>query len=283
MSKEKYIRGIYMGEIKREEGIGIIIPSFKPQKYIEKCLDSLNKQTLDKEKFKVYIILNGPKEYFWDYLSRTLKTMDINIELVYIQECGVSKARNTGIMLNEFEYILFLDDDDFLSSNFLQDIFNYRKLDSIVFSNTISIDFQGNEKRDYLSNDFLNNYTKKNLGLLASRKQLSNSCGKLIPMDIVQKIRYKEDIFIGEDSLFMAMLSKNFKKTIYSNLSIIYYRTVRENSISRSNLTIKKIKNDIILAKYYLILLLKGYNFLFVITRVLATVKRNIKKYEGIF
>lgn len=136
-----------MEEIEKKRGIGIIIPSFRPQDYIKKCLDSLNFQTFDKNKFKVYMILNGEKEGYYKYLKILSQNLNLNIEIIHTFKKGVSHARNLGLDMNEYEYILFLDDDDFLSKNFLEDIYKYKKKDGIVFSNTISLTPEGKKKK----------------------------------------------------------------------------------------------------------------------------------------
>lgn len=265
----------------KKDGIGIIIPSYKPKNYIEKCLESLELQTFDKKNFKVYIILNGEKEVYFNYLKKVTKKFTFNLELIHIAKKGVSYARNLGIALNEYKYILFIDDDDFISKNFLKDIYIYRQENGIVFSNTISLNSEKGFELDYLGVDFLKNYKKDNISLLNSRKQLSNSCGKLISSKIILNIRYKENLSIGEDSLFMAMLSKNIRSIIYSSKEIIYYRNIRNDSCSRTKITFKKIKNDVYLIAYYLILLLKRYNKIFILSRILGTIKRNLILIKG--
>lgn len=266
-----------MEEIKRRKGIGIIIPSFQPKDYIKKCLDSLNFQTFDKNKFKVYVILNGEKGEYYRYLNKLSQTVSINIQIMHTFKKGVSHARNLGIEANEYEYILFLDDDDFLSKNFLKDIYEYRKSDGIVFSNTINLNFKGEKENGYLETDFLKNYKNKNINLFNSRKQFSNSCGKLISSKIIANIRYKENLSIGEDSLFMSMFSNKIKTLCYSDKEIIYFRNIRNDSASQSKVTVKKIKNDIFLIFYYTILIFKGYKTFFILSRILGTIKRNLK------
>ncbi len=57
--------------------ISIIIPSYKPANYLEKCLVSLENQTLTKDKYKVYIALNGPKDDFEKYILSLLYKIEI--------------------------------------------------------------------------------------------------------------------------------------------------------------------------------------------------------------
>ena len=43
-------------------GLTVIIPTYIPKDYLWDCLDSIEKQSLDKDKFQVIIVLNGEKE-----------------------------------------------------------------------------------------------------------------------------------------------------------------------------------------------------------------------------
>ena len=49
--------------------ISVIIPSFSPSFYIQDCLNSISNQTFGYDEFEVLIVLNGPKEPYWEYLN----------------------------------------------------------------------------------------------------------------------------------------------------------------------------------------------------------------------
>ena len=46
--------------------ISVIIPTYKPEKYIYDCLKSLEEQTISKDFFEVIIVLNGDKQPYYD-------------------------------------------------------------------------------------------------------------------------------------------------------------------------------------------------------------------------
>lgn len=49
--------------------VSVIIPTYKPGKYIEQCLKSLYSQTLSHNEFEVIIVLNGDKEPFFSKIN----------------------------------------------------------------------------------------------------------------------------------------------------------------------------------------------------------------------
>ena len=50
--------------------ISVILPSYKPQEYIWKCLDSLTSQTMDVNEYEIVIVLNGCNEPYYKTVSR---------------------------------------------------------------------------------------------------------------------------------------------------------------------------------------------------------------------
>ncbi|WNY31779.1 glycosyltransferase family A protein [Acinetobacter calcoaceticus] len=94
--------------------IEIIIPTYKPKEYFYECLSSLDNQKISFSKFRVVIVLNGPKEPYYSLILKWLEDFDFNVLLMHTDTSGVSHARN--IALNncdlDVDYVCFLDDDD---------------------------------------------------------------------------------------------------------------------------------------------------------------------------
>lgn len=111
--------------------IDIIIPVYNtPIKDLQKCLNSVANQTFDK--YKVYIIDDGSNGETKIYLDRYV--MDKEKFIVHhIENGGVSKARNYGLDISKNKYITFVDSDDTLEPNFLQESYN------IITSNNLDI------------------------------------------------------------------------------------------------------------------------------------------------
>lgn len=263
-----------MGEIKKKE-ISIIIPTYEPQEYLEQCLLSLLNQTLSIDKYEILIILNGKKEPYYSKLKKLYKE-NSSIKIFYTEKKGVSNARNLGISLTDTDYIIFVDDDDFVSKHFLKGLYEKKALDRVVFSNTLV--FQNNKKvtLDYLGRHFKNkNKNIKQKNLFYHRKQFSNSCGKLFPKKII-KCQFDNRFSKGEDSLFMAELSFYIKDISYSSKKSIYYRRIRNESASRkSEAKSCAIKRKIQLIVCYIKLLLQfKKNKAFIFSRIIAQIRK---------
>ena len=156
--------------------ISIIIPTYNPGEYFLDCINSICTQTFGRDKFEIIIVLNGEIEVYRTFLNNTLKqiTDNFNIKILESSIKGVSNARNIGIDNAEGKYIDFLDDDDVLSSNYLEAMFEKAKTSTIVASNVFSFYKKLNENiKDYLSYKDIGNT------IFERRKYLSNACERV--------------------------------------------------------------------------------------------------------
>lgn len=94
----------------------VVIATYNCAKYICEAINSVLKQTF--KDYEIIVIDDGStddtKEVLNDYINKKL------ITYIYQQHSGVSKARNLGINSASGEYILFLDADDILMPNVLE-------------------------------------------------------------------------------------------------------------------------------------------------------------------
>lgn len=261
--------------------IDIIIPTFQPGEYISECLKSLENQTLQKEMFRVFIILNGDKEPYFSNINKLLEELKINSYLIYTVKKGVSHARNLGLdKVLSRNFVAFIDDDDFISPKYLESLLNSMQdvhTDSIVCSDVRTLDDKNTIGLDYISRAYKKgiSHPHKN-SVFERRKFLSSSCCKLIPAEIIGKRRFDTDIKRGEDSLFMASISDKIKHINLSDSDAIYYRRLRIGSASRSKeLVSKRVLRKSKLTIKYITQYCKHfrrYNLWFFLSRIAAVI-----------
>lgn len=259
-----------------ENKVAVIVPTYKPGNYIEKCLRSIENQTLKKKNFCVYIALNGSSEKYKIYIEKILEDITFNFKFFYLEKAGVSNARNFLLDNSYEEYIVFLDDDDLISENYLENLLDVVKENYIGISNIYN--FKKNLKK--LEENYIGKTYKKLNGIETSkfkiRKYFSNPVAKIIHRKMIGKIRFDTKLKIGEDSLFMTMISKNIKGIMKTNENTCYYVYQREGSASRGK---KREKTE---KKYLLKIFLKlifnsKYDRIFILTRIVAILKSKRK------
>lgn len=264
--------------------ISVIIPTYKPEEYIYQCLQSLEAQTLDINLFEVIVILNGEKEPYYSDIKQLLDSCSFNSRLFHTDTAGVSNARNIGLDNAKGEYICFIDDDDWISSTYLENLYKtaIRHPNSIIASDVrtfgYNIDGYG---IDYISRAY-QKFTKIQTKSIFRKRSFLSSCWcKLIPMNIIQDKRFDLKLKIGEDTIFMTSLTDKLDDIILTTSDTIYYRRIRKNSASNIRKDIKYIFiNKYKHIKRYVKIYLsnpKDYNIAFFLFRIISVI---LSKYN---
>ncbi len=258
--------------------ISVIIPTYKPQGYIWECLDSLVAQTFPKDDFEVVLVLNGCKEpYDEDIRAYLARHSELNVNFIQTNQGGVSNARNIALDVAKGEYITFIDDDDYVSPSYLEEL--YAKSSPNTIGLCYPYAFNDGEPEKQLSYPLTSVFEKLSpIGIQKyprSRKYFSGPCMKLIPMSFIQGRRFDIRFKNGEDNLYMFLISDKFKFIDYTSKNAIYFRRYRKGSAMTKTRSIKdRLQNPChLIREYFRIYRFGQYNFSFFITRVLAEIK----------
>jgi glycosyltransferase involved in cell wall biosynthesis len=253
--------------------IAVIIPSYKPTWYLDRCLSSIEKQSLSKDKFKVYLALNGPKANYEGFVLSLLEKYSFAHYYIYIEDASVSNARNRLIDVSNEEYITFIDDDDVISESYLEQLLKHASADYISVSNVVSFtDSVDNLTEHYIGRSFTT-IKDTETSLFKARKFFSSPWAKLIPRKIIGSARFDRKLKVGEDSLFMAELSKRVQGVRKADRSACYFVYQREGSASRKEvIRIDEIKRVSYLVAIYGLMLFKSGSFLFALSRIAASI-----------
>lgn len=101
--------------------ISVIIPVYNAEKHITKCVDSILPQLHEND--ELLLINDGSTD---DTLS-VLKELESNHKVIRVIDKvneGTAKTRNLGIQEAKGEYICFVDNDDFLDSDYIETYYN---------------------------------------------------------------------------------------------------------------------------------------------------------------
>lgn len=260
--------------------VTVIIPTYKPQDYIWDCLNSLVNQTLSKECYEIIIVLNGCENPWQNnikvYINDNMR--DVNVTLVQTYIPGVSNARNVALDIAKGEFITFIDDDDYVSQSYLEDLVLISNSDAVVLSNTIAFNDENPNRpvQYHVSKVYETFHNKSDIRINSKvRTYFSGPCMKLIPRKIIGQWRFDTRLTNGEDSVFMFQISNSIKHILFTPPRAVYYRRFRRNSALTSKRTFtKKLKNALICITTYTSTFLKGgYNLLFYLSRVIAEIR----------
>ena len=146
--------------------VSIIIPNYNKGKFITETINSVINQTY--KDWECVIIDDKSNDNSLQIIRKQIQDDERFKLLANNQNKGGSYSRNIGLKKSKFNYIIFLDSDDILAPNCLQNrldfILNHDKLDFAVFpmgtfynklgdSNLIWKKFKGNHKKRFLKHD----------------------------------------------------------------------------------------------------------------------------------
>ncbi len=239
--------------------LSIIIPVFNAEKYIEKCLKSIITNVAETEIEVELIIVNDGST---DGTSELLQRIEYkNMKIFHNQNHGVSYSRNFGIEQATGDYIMFVDSDDILKSEWIKIILSsltQHEEDVIYYSNKID-EKMDKEKLLYhivgyhcccLAGPYSKIYKRKFI--------------------IENNIQFDEGIINGEDMLFN--LKCYLKLQTYKTVSQSFYLYREAYGTATKRFDAKFIESD---KKYHMIL-----NELFKDTEIREEIKKNIEDYE---
>lgn len=218
--------------------ISVIIPSYKPREYIWECLDSLYNQTLDKADFEIILVLNGCNEPWNSQIKNWLSThKSLQCNFIQTDTPGVSNARNIALDAARGEYITFIDDDDYVSHEYLECLLDAATQYSVSVSDSIAFfDDTKCEIPTYTPHlAYQRNIGEKTLSILHARAIFNGPWMKLLNRSFIHGIRFDTSMSVGEDSLFMFGISKNIKRVALASPKAVYYRRYRAGSAVMTN------------------------------------------------
>ena len=117
--------------------VSIIIPVYKVEKHLHKCLDSVINQTY--KELEIIVVDDGSPDNC-PRICDEYAQKDDRIHVVHQQNGGLSSARNTALDLAQGKYIAFLDSDDFVAPNWISrtvELLEQKNLDAVIYEATL--------------------------------------------------------------------------------------------------------------------------------------------------
>lgn len=259
--------------------VSVIIPSYKPGDYLWGCLDSLVGQSLLKEYFEVLLILNGCNEPYHSMLRNYRhEHQDLQLYVIQTDISGVSNARNIGIDNARGEYLTFIDDDDFVSPDYLEELYNHANKNTIPVCRPLSFIDGTEDYQDYnITKDYDKYSNRIRVPFYKARRFFNGPVYKLIHRSIIGDRRFDPRFSHGEDSLFMFLISDKIEYVEFADKTAIYYRRIRPNSATQTKKTLYFVlSNYTKLIVIQTLIYIRGfphYNFLFFINTILGRLK----------
>ncbi len=227
--------------------ISVIVPVYKVEKYIEKCVDSIISQTYDN--LEIILVDDGSPDKC-PHICDRYKKMDGRIKVIHKENGGLSSARNAGLDICSGEYIAFIDSDDCIAEDYIEKLYSAMETEN---ADIALCDFLYTGSLTDYNNEYnqlhFPRFTADGREVVRRYYSAENGTalvvawGKLYRRELFRTLRYPVGR-IHEDEFVFAELMLNCKKAVWIEEKLYFYLQ-RENSIMSE----KKIK-DTLTARY---------------------------------
>ncbi len=100
--------------------ISVLIPVYKVEKYLPKCLDSICRQTYTN--IEIICVNDGSPDNCLAILEK-YQMQDSRIQIINKKNGGLPSARNAGLDVAQGKYICFVDSDDYIEKNMVEKLY----------------------------------------------------------------------------------------------------------------------------------------------------------------
>lgn len=212
--------------------VSIIIPVYKVEAYVERCVRSLFEQTLVEIEF-IFVDDCSPDKGI-EVVKSILDLYPQRVSQVKIirneQNRGVSFTRNVGLQEATGAYIIHVDSDDWVESTMMADLYNCAvKGDYDLVWSDFFVDYPTKNESRYYSQQFHENASEIIKAILTSKLH-GGLWNKLIKHDLIQtnNIYFPSDVNMCEDQTFVILCLLKSKSIKY--LSVAHYHYIQHSS-----------------------------------------------------
>ena len=203
------------------ELISIVIPVYKVQDFLDRCVKSVVSQTYTN--IEVILVDDGSPDKCSEMCDRWAE-QDSRIVVIHKKNGGLSDARNWGIRTAKGEYIAFVDSDDYIHPRFLEILYYFMKKENAdVVACTYERTLKKDEQTDFkvIQNEQIEVETGRKADAYITNDGIV-AWNKLYKRELFEKIQFPVGR-IHEDNGIIWMLRYYAKRIIVVKESLYYY------------------------------------------------------------
>lgn len=214
--------------------ISIIIPVYNVEEYLKQCLDSVINQTF--KDIEIIIVNDGSTDNSINIIEE-YKERDSRIIFLNQENHGPGYARNSGLKIAKGEYILFIDSDDWIREDTLQELYeivkNDKNIDLIIFQ-YVNYDDEKDKFYDEEFDSELKKYVNKTFNYedVSNIYLQPNPNMKFYKKSLIEEnnIQFPEELFF-EDKPFHTEIVLQSNKIYYTDKTY-FFRRRRQGSVT---------------------------------------------------
>lgn len=213
--------------------VSVVVPIYNVEKYLRKCIETIVNQTYNN--IEIILVNDGSTDNCLQ-ICNDFKQKDKRIKVINKENGGLSDARNTGLKNAHGKYICFIDSDDYVHENYVEELYG------TIIENNAQIAVCNFEKVDE-KNKFI---SKRNIAdqIISGKKVIERfndkdfkpaaivAWNKMYDINLFKNIIYPVGK-IHEDEFTTYKLFYISKKVAITSKALYYYRVVPTSIINR--------------------------------------------------
>lgn len=211
--------------------VSIIVPIYNASFYIDRCLNSLIKQSITD--IEIILVDDESTDNSLE-ICKKWAIYDRRIKILSQKHSGVSSARNKGVTIAQGKFILFLDSDDWLALNSIEILLKVQSIneaDCVIFGLNQT---NGNvwAPQEYVEYSSIVDF-KEDFEYHLNTELLSSSVNKLYRKDLIHTL-YPEDMSFGEDLIFSLNYLESCTNIVFIKDALYQHEVYNSTSLTHT-------------------------------------------------
>lgn len=218
--------------------ISVIVPVYNVEKYIEKCVCSILEQTFTD--FELILIDDGSTDSSGQYCDK-IQEQDERIKVIHKKNGGLSSARNAGIDVATGKYLTFIDSDDYIAENMLNELYQDINRENAELAMVGLYHVYADSAPSTISEEYHVLSQEETTRLILIGKLISvNAVAKLYKKELFNEVRYPVGKAYEDAFTIMKVITQCSK--IVVNTKQYYYYFHRQGSITTNTFSVKDLE-----------------------------------------
>lgn len=214
--------------------ISVIVPVYKAEQYIPRCVESLLEQTYTN--LQIILVDDGSPDNSPEICDQ-YALRDSRIQVIHKNNGGASSARNVGLDAAIGSYICFVDSDDYLPQNSIESLYIAIKRYDCQYAAGVCQIAGRNKYKNKIGRLQIMDYCSVPEAVLEYITQPGSYSpyAKIYQADIFRKysIRYDETLKCSEDALLVRQFLRRCSRICLIPDVVYFYNTENNNSLSK--------------------------------------------------
>ncbi len=221
--------------------ITIIVPIYKVENYLDKCVYSIIQQTYTN--LEIILVDDGSPDNCGN-ICENYRKKDLRIKVIHKENGGLSDARNVGINSATGEYIAFIDSDDYIAINYIEELYKAIKKYNvqIALCSYILISESGENiriEKVTTEEKCINNKQLLNEVMTPYGEKYVVVWNKLYKKSLFNSLRFPKGKLYEDEYINFKLFWQCTNVVLVP--SILYFYLQRNDSIQGSKLTLEKL------------------------------------------